>query len=969
MDEKKLQMRKIRKGFFLFSCVMAVVLTVNFVGKQIRESLRDANAANHEMTLQDYAEKYLGNGQKSLKNIVEPKPIVTERKLGGLKGATTETLPARYNSREEDCGGANGCVSRLEDQMSEGLCWAYSYTTVAESYLLKTAGVKVELSPKQMDYLMVPGSVAYFDSTTNPYYDFVQSIATLNRGLGDGGNNLLSGYIGASKIGLVGDAAFWAKMQANDSALSGFPSYTDFLESREEGFFYAGKQHVSDVLNEDNSEYEVLASEDITFLGYGEDDGGLPEYTRTEAIRDIKDAILKYGAVEDDSYFDPENCMYYTADPSKADDDGMVLIKDLDDITVIDRGYGVCTEAAGHALTLVGWDDDWEYIDNDVTKKGAFIVQNSWGEEMDAVPTYLSYDSDLDMHFISEVRSVASKPANSHVYDMTDYKTNTVTPSSSELIYTFQAESEQEVIDDIGFYQVMYYGDVDYDVFVSPTGNGADFAKVGTINTPYPGHYVLHLNQTVEDNFAVKIVERSYPAEAGGFSADERNFDTVTVWTHEVVAPAPTAYDYVLSFDANGGSGAPGNITYSGTETSHNFTIPDSEPTYEGNHFLGWADNSAATVASYEAGDIVSLTFAAPTKILYAVWKENEPEPPLPTVYEYSLMFDANGGSGAPGTMTYSGVETSYGFVIPNRTMTREGYEFLGWADSRDATEIKYTAGSTVILNSSSPMKTIYAVWRKNTPIEPTIYVYTLAFNANGGEGGPDMLSYMSADSVYEILVPRDEPVREGYIFIGWASTNDSTIAEYAAGNVVRLSVSNPSKILYAVWVEDTPGVYTYVLSFNLNGGDGVQEMMSFTSTEMTYEVALPSTVPKRKGYKFVKWVDSLTDPSDTSYMPGSVITLYADSPVFTLYAVWEKDGTVEPEDPEDPEDPEGPEDPEDPWYDEPDVPDAGMNSKLGGIIEKEAGINVAVVIAGIAMGALGIFANRRGWRIRLFRR
>ena len=83
--------------------------------------------------------------------------------------------------------------------------------------------------------------------------------------------------------------------------------------------------------------------------------------------------------------------------------------------------------------------------------------------------------------------------------------------------------------------------------------------------------------------------------------------------------------------------------------------------------------------------------------------------------YNYSLAYNANNGTGAPSTQTANNQDTtSYTFTISSTKPTRTGYDFLGWADSSTATTAQYSSGTTITLQSSSPSKTIYAVWKSS---------------------------------------------------------------------------------------------------------------------------------------------------------------------------------------------------------------------------------------------------------------
>lgn len=90
---------------------------------------------------------------------------------------------------------------------------------------------------------------------------------------------------------------------------------------------------------------------------------------------------------------------------------------------------------------------------------------------------------------------------------------------------------------------------------------------------------------------------------------------------------------------------------------------------------------------------------------------------------DYVLNYDANGGTGAPASQRNTLADTSWHTTISNAEPTRDGYKFLGWADSETATEAQYQPGSSITLDwVSGPTvsKTLYAVWEEDTPTEPT---------------------------------------------------------------------------------------------------------------------------------------------------------------------------------------------------------------------------------------------------------
>ncbi len=74
---------------------------------------------------------------------------------------------------------------------------------------------------------------------------------------------------------------------------------------------------------------------------------------------------------------------------------------------------------------------------------------------------------------------------------------------------------------------------------------------------------------------------------------------------------------YTVSYNANGGTGAPASKKYAaGESVSIDFT---TKPTKKGTNFLGWATSSTATTPEYES--LGSFTMGSQSVTLYAVWE------------------------------------------------------------------------------------------------------------------------------------------------------------------------------------------------------------------------------------------------------------------------------------------------------------------------------------------------------------
>lgn len=155
-----------------------------------------------------------------------------------------------------------------------------------------------------------------------------------------------------------------------------------------------------------------------------------------------------------------------------------------------------------------------------------------------------------------------------------------------------------------------------------------------------------------------------------------------------VTVPALTSY--TVSYNANGGSGAPSSQTkYYGKTLTLSTTIP----TRTGYKFSGWATSSTATSATYSAGGSYTANAAA---TLYAVWIAEKP---------FVITYNANGGSGAPSSQNKNiGVDITLSATVPTRT----NYRFAGWSTNSAATFAPYKAGSTFTIDADV---TLYAVW------------------------------------------------------------------------------------------------------------------------------------------------------------------------------------------------------------------------------------------------------------------
>lgn len=220
-----------------------------------------------------------------------------------------------------------------------------------------------------------------------------------------------------------------------------------------------------------------------------------------------------------------------------------------------------------------------------------------------------------------------------------------------------------------------------YGMTASSGGNSISLATANKYNEKgsgsFTGTYSISGNASAATAVTVTFTNYS-PDGTKSASKDISLSVTVPAWT-----------SYTVSYNANGGSNAPGSQTKWKDQT---LTLSTQKPTRTGYTFLGWSTSSTASSATYGAGDSYTANAAI---TLYAVWQ----------VITYTVSYNANGGSGAPGSQTKTyGVNLTLSSVKPTKT----NYNFKGWALSAGSATVSYGAGGTYTANASA---TLYAVW------------------------------------------------------------------------------------------------------------------------------------------------------------------------------------------------------------------------------------------------------------------
>lgn len=330
---------------------------------------------------------------------------------------------------------------------------------------------------------------------------------------------------------------------------------------------------------------------------------------------------------------------------------------------------------------------------------------------------------------------------------------------------------------------------------------------------------------------------------------------------------------YTVSYNANGGSGAPSSETTTGS-----YTISTTQPTRTKYSFLGWSTNSSATSPSYYPED--SLTVSS-SMTLYAVWQS-------------AIKIELGKTNTATINFTYQQI---WFYFIPNISSS---YIIESSNSSGDPYVVLYDSNGTQLASNDDSsdngnnFKLIYTLNAgtkyyikvyhhsnytdtANITFNITANSYTIAYNANGGSVSPTSQTVTVGTETITPIAERDKGV------------TSRTINFYANGGTISKSNQTSSAtITYGSdgWYTKANGG-TYRTS---NGGSYIPTQSEtlynhwYIASTGTYS---PITFPtgERTGYKLIGFsTNSSADPNNfTGYKPGQNVVVSETN----YYAIW----------------------------------------------------------------------------------
>ncbi|MDR1800864.1 MAG: InlB B-repeat-containing protein [Lachnospiraceae bacterium] len=386
-------------------------------------------------------------------------------------------------------------------------------------------------------------------------------------------------------------------------------------------------------------------------------------------------------------------------------------------------------------------------------------------------------------------------------------------------------------------------GDIDMFKFTAPvTGTYSLFITNGTFDNTGKLYNSQEVQLAYDDdgntypNFRI-----SYSLTAGSIyylAVESYNNNKTGDYSVNITVPAPVVY--TVSYDANGGSGAPTSqsvyqgsyVTISAAPTTakaytltYNANGGSVSPTYKSvpTTFAYWNTNSAGTGSNYSVG---STYYPAASITFYAKW--NNP---------------------AAGTLP---------------TPTRTGYTFNGWYTSATGgTQVS----ATTVLNADT---TIYAQWAANDDYGNTFedaYNWQLTSggsssynNSRSGSietaGDVDMFKFTApVTGTYLLYVSTSDFDNYGRLYNssgsqltsnddGNGNLNFKISYSLSAGSVYYLGVTGYSSAQIGTYTVNitVPAILTYTVSYDANGGSGAPASQSVTAGNSVVLASAPTT-------------------------------------------------------------------------------------------------------------------------------
>lgn len=707
----------------------------------------------------------------------------------------TESYPPSYSLVAE------GKVTSVKFQNPYGSCWAFAAIASAESnYLIKNNNATIDLSELQLAWFAFNDYKVSDDLglITNDGGEYVYNkdknslpISVLDDPLDNGGNQQIATQSLSAGIGLI------------DETKLAYPT-TDYYH----------QNYISELPNNDvcyKSDYRLVEV----------------NWYNAKDRNEIKKAIMEKGALAtsfyyDDNYFNSNTNAYYINGP----------------------------RSQNHAVTIVGWDDNYsaDNFKNKPKGNGAWLIKNSWSTLWgDNGYFWLSYyDSSFDTEAFGYEIEKIDKNNDYNIYQYDDgYSGSFVSSDSVKLANVFKAQDDS-LIKEVGIYT--NDADTEYiiDIYV---GGNSDNPLSGTLKyeqkgkITYAGYHTIKLdspeqsygsNVTVDKDqwFSVVI---TYTHENGSnvivpLSSNLSNYGNVNF--HENTT---NDYSYLIN-----GSGSYSSIKSEGIPRIKAYLQENSENEYTIEYYYQNIENDEYTLkedatktkyakindeVSTTANEVEGFTYNETKSKLSTIIKGSN-EDILKVYYDrnkYKLTFnigeDANIDNKNP-------VELKYGasIIVPDNP-TKEGYLFNGWDKDiptiMPASDLTFTADWTI-----NNVKFDVVHYIQNNSVIDGYTMYLKETKQDEKDKELDISNYVLNDIA-------------GYKYneeLTISKKNESLVLKFGEENYITINIYYDLK-QYKLTLDKTDGIILETGEFNYN-----------------YQSEVSLIADLLDGYEFEKW-------------------------------------------------------------------------------------------------------------------
>lgn len=822
---------------------------------------------------------------------------------------TGSMFPTSYDLRNVD--GYN-FVSPIKDQGTTSVCWAFASVSNVETLYMKNNNQSYgdtipKFSIRQMDYITATDYLALdgnwssgictnLNCTWTPW----KNLDNGNHELGDGGNFYASSIAMANGITLT-----------DESVMPWHEEKRPVL--------------VNDIYGYDKSLYEVDSAIYMpTIMEYSVSNDLINSY-----VNDIKKYMISYGGPFVGTYSPKSTCGFENVDGTK-------VLKTDDCIS------NKLNEDMGHAMQIIGWNDDYEYsyceygtnhysVNSNgtcskgelVSGTGAWILRNSWGVLEEGFKeysyVYLTYDSTrLSIGFVTSISDMKTRTwdNNYHSNPWIGRKISNGMLSVNKQIKEFNTYNNNlEKVEKIKFLTSSKNGKYNISILTK----NKEYNNIGEIITTEVGIYTVDLS-----DMDIILDDKLFSVKIEGENGVQFYNDSISVFTSNVIDDTyaitysnkaydelePLSYKNPLYIDLDFNDYRDiysWNVTINSyvknmpqfDELSYRLRKNDIVVTSFGDSEI-YYDGDIGVAKFYGISSVSNSKFnlkdeLGSTWIMEIVYNEE-------IINSFPIKFNVSSNKSNSNVRLYVNNGTDYYYdysavdrqvsyfydLTGNKDFYNNGYYISSWNTKSDGSGISYDTVSGV--NVYHDME-LYAIWSNEKVNAKVIYTGQDDNCLDCIKGNMESQFY-GYDEIIEF--PINKFVKDGYVFKNWKIQVGNSILNYYEQEEMELKISqileypifnNSEIIVYGTWTDD------YItIEFNSNGGTG---NMSSINIELYSDDLMENRIKDnlfiRDGYTFVGW-NTKADGSGISYKNNECVKFNEN---LTLYAQWVENENV----------------------------------------------------------------------------